>query len=464
MSNSGIASSNITSGFIDLATYDEAEKYYYGGEDATSYFVREVRKATWFTQIPVILSRGSGTPEFGSEWTANVSRSGDYMLYNWLRVTFPAVTLSASNQFGANGVLRWTRNLMHNLVEEVAISFNDLVAASLGNYFLDFWAAFTVPAGKRVGYDNMIGNIDTMIQPHAVGVTIPAMTLNLPIPLFYSRDTGIALPTAAIPYNEMKITCRFRPWSSLLILDNTAAAAGTNPSTAPTVADLGGIEPKLTNVNVWANYALVSNDERSRMSCAPRDILIEQQNLAPRVAFMPSVNASPSYDIRFSHAVKLLFFGIRNSTTASEWSNYTAASPVPGSVVTNFAPSYAVDPISAVTLSYESNQRFNTVGSDYFSLINPYYHAPSIPMYTGYHMYSYALEMYCLDPTGSTNYGKLNNVSFIFTPSPQSIEGNSGTGPAGSGADYAQKYETVIMSVNHNIVRIAGGTLGFPII
>ena len=29
--------SNVTSGFVDLATYDELEKYMYGGADATAY-------------------------------------------------------------------------------------------------------------------------------------------------------------------------------------------------------------------------------------------------------------------------------------------------------------------------------------------------------------------------------------------------------------------------------------------
>ena len=35
-----ICTSNVTSGFIDLATFDEIEKYLYGGPDATAYFVR----------------------------------------------------------------------------------------------------------------------------------------------------------------------------------------------------------------------------------------------------------------------------------------------------------------------------------------------------------------------------------------------------------------------------------------
>ena len=56
---------NLTAGFIDLATYDELEKYMYGGPDATAYFVRETRKSTWFTQCPVTLARCNGAPEFG---------------------------------------------------------------------------------------------------------------------------------------------------------------------------------------------------------------------------------------------------------------------------------------------------------------------------------------------------------------------------------------------------------------
>ena len=234
--------------------------------------MRETKKSTWFTQVPVVLSRSSGSPAFNQEWSSAISRAGDYLIQTWLRLTTPAVTLLPGNQAGVNGRLRWTRNFMHNLIRECSITFNDLVAARFDNYHLDFWAAFTVPAGKRNGYNNMIGTFDDMTAPHAPGVPINAFTLNLPLPLFYSRDSGVALPTAALPYNEMKINFSFRDWSDLLILNNIAAAAnqylniivGTDIATAPV----------LGQTQVWANYAIVSNDERKRMACAPRDILI----------------------------------------------------------------------------------------------------------------------------------------------------------------------------------------------
>ena len=229
MSAATSCTSNITSGFIDLATFDELEKYLYGGASATAYFVRETRKATWFTLVPVVLSRANGNGDFGTDHSVNISRAGDYLLATWLRVTTPSITLQGNDP---NQFIRWTRNFMHNLIIECCITFNDLSAARFDNYHLDFWAAFTVPAGKLNGYKNMIGDFDDLTGPHAAGVPIPSFTLNLPLPLFYSRDSGVALPTAALPYNEMRITYSFRNWSDLLILDNLALLPAV-PSGSP---------------------------------------------------------------------------------------------------------------------------------------------------------------------------------------------------------------------------------------
>uniref|UniRef100_A0A6C0LWY8 Major capsid protein n=1 Tax=viral metagenome TaxID=1070528 RepID=A0A6C0LWY8_9ZZZZ len=471
---STLSTSNITSGFIDLATFDEIEKYLYGGPDATAYFVRETRKSTWFTQVPVSLSRASGNPAFNTEWAVSISRAGDYLLQTWLRLTTPSVALAATHA-GTN--LRWTQNLMHNIIRECCITFNDLVAARFDNYHLDFWAAFTVPAGKQVGYNNMIGNTNSLIQgvaaaAGAASAAIPATVLNLPLPFFYTRDSGVALPTAALPYNEMRINFSFRNWSDLLILSDAGVAAGEQRLAINALTDLGA-EPVLTNANVWADYAIVSNDERKRMACAPRDILIEQVQTAPRQSFLPA-NNQQSFDIRFSHAIKVLFFSVRNKTWASEWSNYMTNSPTTAGAVTVFAPVGSVDPVRNTSLIYENTSRLSQMGSDYFSLVNPYFHAPVIPVTTGYHMYSYSLDFMCLDPMGSTNYGKLTNVSIVPLPSgvagaavntgTGAVGGAAGNGAVGNGADFAQTYEFIVTAVNNNIIRISGGALGFPVL
>ena len=177
---------------------------------------------------------------------------------------------------------------MHNIIRECCITFNDLVAARFDNYHLDFWAAFTVPASKQGGYNNMIGNFTAMTQGVVGVAALPSFTLNLPLPFFYSRDSGVALPTAALPYNEMRINFAMRNWSDLLIMSNNAAAAEQRLAITASTDLQGGQEPVLGVTQVWADYAIVSNDERKRMACAPRDILIEQVQTAPRQSFTPS--------------------------------------------------------------------------------------------------------------------------------------------------------------------------------
>jgi hypothetical protein len=113
------------------------------------------------------------------------------------------------------------------------------------------------------------------------------------------------------------------------------------------------------------------------------------------------------------------------------------------------------------------------MGSDYFSLVEPYYAAPVIPNVCGYHMYSYSLDFICLDPLGSTNYGKLTNVSIIplastdakcvALPSPTAVANVQTTCPD-TNWKRAQQFRFIVTAVNNNIIRISGGALGFPVL
>ena len=459
--------SSISTGFIDLATYDEIEKYLYGGEDALAYFVAATSKATWYTQVPTIQCISCGSPQFGQCFAANITRAGDYALYAWLRLTVSAVQLSAANK-NLGYSLRWTRNFMHNLVKCCYISFNDLQAEQFGHYFLDFWAAFTIRSSKQTGYDNMIGNFSQMNNPPAQPLAIPeigAYTLNLPLPLFFTRDSGVALPMAALPYNEVRIGFTFEDWNKLLILVNDNLAP-LQCNQVPVLTDLVAA-PTLSNVQVWTNYSIVSSEERSKMGCQARPILIEQVQIACPQQYLLATNSSPCFDIRFSHAVKLLFFAAENTTLDCERSNYTTMSPylvAVGAPVVFIDQNFTFDPIASLNLTYENQCRLS-MGSDYYSLIQPWYHAVAIPKIVGYHMYSYSLDFLAINPAGSTNYGKLTNVSVGPKGSTQGITAaQTGLFTANAGNQYAQTFKFVCLAVNNNIIRISGGALGFPVL
>jgi hypothetical protein len=359
------------------------------------------------------------------------------------------------------------------MIREAAVTFNDLVAARFDNYQLDFWSAFTTPAGKQVGYLNMIGMTDDLITPRKV---LPAKTLNLPLPFFYSRDSGVALPTAALPYNDMRIQFSIRNYYELLVAWDYITFLDTNEtivvSRVPVLADFGTTLPELSSVQVWANYAIVSNDERKLMGQAPRDLLIEQvQTNNPQS--VDGTRNSTRIDIHFSHSVKALFFSLQNTTNKAEWANYSSASPVPTPAGVSFHPAAASDALANVSVYYENTQRLSNMPVDYFSLIQPYYRAPAIPEETGYHLYAYTLDLMDINPHGSTNYGKLTNVGVEFAPSAEAQQGAASVGTLSvpdvtanivAGQGLKQSFSFVLVAVNHNIVRIAGGALGFPVL
>ena len=467
--------SNVTSAFVDLATYDALEAYLYGGDDAVTYFVRQHRKSTWFSQVPVVLSNASGTADFGNQWSVTISRAGDYLLNTWLETNTPTVISTEVVTNVADYNLFWAKNFMHNLVEECTITFNDLIAARFDSTQLDFWSAFTVPASKKSGYRTMTGyGVETLSANGRDSVFLRGVSaeeshkFSLPLPFFYSRESGVALPTAALPYNDMRINFRFRPLSSLLYVYEPAELKA---ATSATNTHYTGGTAALTGTRVWANYAVVSNDERKLMGTATRDIAIEQMQAAPITSY--STTGNSTYDLRFSHGVKALMFALRAKDPAKEGivAGVGAVGGIGGDSLSRYDTSSLAEltdgeadsfnrksPIDNVTLLYENTTRLGSVPSSYFTQVGPYYHAEAIPTdEAGIHMYSYALDLMSVDPCGSTNYGRLTNVSIV----PAATEDVTGTTNITNGNN---AWDLVVNAINHNIVRISGGALGFPIL
>lgn len=464
-------SNSVTSGFVDLATFDSIESKMYGGSESYTPFVRAHRKSTWFTQVPVVLSTASGHGDFGSEYHVNVSRAGDYLLHNWLEVTLPAVAVSGGADAGY-----WVKNIGHNLIEQVSIKFNDLEAAKFDSTQLDMWAALTVPEGKMNGYKKMIGHgistkaADGRSEVFLRGLsTATAQTLNVPLPFFYTRDAGVALPTAALPYNDIKIHVKFRKFDDVVVAVNNSA---TTPAVvANSAATFTPATPKLTQVRLWANYGIVSNEERKLMGMKGRDILIEQLQQQPIQTFDSS--QTKVYDVRFSHAVKALMFGIRSKpvrtgactaagvaavlggVAGDTFSNYSEVDHTTEAAATTQLGFDRTSPYDDVSLLYENTSRLGDVPAAYFTDINPFYHASRIPTdEPGIGLYSFAMDLATLSPGGSTNFGRLTNVS--LKPKPSSSFAAKVT------ASEITNSEMVVNAVNHNIIRVSGGALGFP--
>ena len=430
--------SNVTAAFIDLATFELLESSLYGGSDAITYFVREVQKCTWFSQIPIKLT-ANGTAAFGQECTWTVSRAADYLLGTWFRCE-----LQSGTSAGAYGP-----NPGHALIKKAELLFNDLEVQSFDSYDLDWYAALMIPGDKQAGYYEMIGNTAALTDGGGSGGAV----INVPLPFFYTRDSGVALPTAALPYNDIKIRLTFRQ----------AAEVVANTTSSQYEEEDVGTATAFKDAELWCNYAVVSNDERSKMGAGPRDIAIEQFQKADSSFSSSStpMTTSKTFQVSFNHSVKMLAFSVKNTSNPAIHSNYTLAGKDTALPDANGDVAKKLDPLLTATLKYDNTERF-TMDASYFQKVQPHYHAAACPHgitsgvlgpITGYNMYSFALNPMSQDPNGSTNFGKLTNVSLACN--------FNQTTAIGTGNN---KHEMLIHALSMNIVRVSGGALGFPVL
>jgi hypothetical protein len=237
------------------------------------------------------------------------------------------------------------------------------------------------------------------------------------------------------------------------------------------------------------------------MGSCPRDLLVEQSQMV--MGGRCTGTSENTQDIRFSYPMKTLFTLCTNTTNPAEHGNYTCGNPVvplgtsagslPSSGACVVAPTklenyrYATDPVKKISLFYENDSRWE-YPTDYKSLVEPFYSNISIPEKTGYHTWNYALNPDSVDPTGSTNYGKLTNATVVSQYSQDladalsnqdlSIVLNNGkTVPSLNGNELggrgfyftgttkiANTFQFIHIGVNYNFVRVSGGALGFPIL
>ena len=251
----------------------------------------------------------------------------------------------------------------------------------------------------------------------------------LPLPFFFSKSTASALPLVSLPYNDIKIEFKFRDWRKLLYaVDTNGKMITVNAS------QIMQQTPKLNNVQVWSNYAVVTNNERKKVGCYEREMIIEQNkqlggSYGSGMLNTKTLKSTTKVDLRFSGAVKALFFGARNSSGSSDLpyrSNYTTGSPSASDVtvckisasgktviggfengmtlsnssnVSGVAPldveinpfnighndrsgliwnTNPTNPIGNARLMYENNLRLD-MESLYYSLIQPHQHARNVP-------------------------------------------------------------------------------------
>ena len=452
--------------FIDIATFDDFASYMYGGKDAVCYFLRSTQRGNWFAFVPICL-RHVGEQKYGLEFAAHFNRGGDYALNAFTRVKNAKIELydSGAGPLRADATIQYTRNYMHNLFSSISLTFNELSLIELDPIWFDVVQQFKYCC-KQVCYQNMIGDVPSMTAPKGPGQALGTGGYhNLPLPLPFFEDSGVALGVSQLPFNEIRVNYTVRQWQDLVMLNPGSAVDGR----AATLSDIRVVgtsssEPYLPSVETWSHYVVIHNNERQKLGSQVRDmVLTSVAKQSEQTLPMTSTTDTVPFDIKTSSHVWGMFWGAKNISVNGMHSNYT----------TDINPANGGDPISASQLLYENQTRFQH-GSDYFSMTSGWYFAPQCPTTTGFHAYFWTLEAWSSDPKGSCGFGKLINVSLEHTVSQEGVNA-AGNGPTGTPVDCdgnlitwggvarKQKFRHYLRFGITTIARIEGGSIGLPI-
>ena len=239
-------------GLLQLVAYG-AQDVYLTGNPQITFFKVVYRRHTNFS-IESIQQTFNGNASQGNRVTCQISRNGD--LVHKLYVVFDTVAA--------------TQNDARKCIKKVEVEIGgQLIDRQYGDW-MEIWNELTLPAGKKVGYVEMIkaeSNADTKAY--------------VPLEFWFCRNIGLALPLIALQYHEVKINIEF-------------SSTGFSDAT------------------LWADYIFLDTDERRRFAQLSHEYLIEQVQFTGG----ESINSSNlSAKLSFNHPVKELIWQEKNNIT-----------------------------------------------------------------------------------------------------------------------------------------------------
>ena len=442
-------------GLMQLVAYG-AQDIYLTGNPQITFFKVVYRRHTNFA-VESIEQTFNGSADFGKRVTATISRNGDLIQQMYLEVVLPDVT--------GTGV--WTYGVGNALVKQAEIEIGgQLIDRQYGDW-MNIWTELTIPAGKRLGYDNMVGNATTATTTDQVGVLdadapttgVAQYRLYVPFQFWFNRNPGLALPLIALQYHEVKLNLEIRPLTDLV---QSATAS------APT----GG------SFKLYVDYIYLDTDERRRFAQVSHEYLIEQVQFTGTETIANNTT-NKNVTLNFNHPVKELIWAHTTSNRAQAWSNTVYGSGswfnYSGAIATQAGTATGADSFTTALLQLNGHDRFSVRYADYFRKVQNYEHHTRVPRVGGdlagqladatqqslrqyIYSYSFALSPEEHQPSGTCNFSRIDNAVLQLNYGADSQTGAVAV-PA-LGPTIGSSLNLNIYAVNYNVLRIMSGMGG----
>jgi hypothetical protein len=359
------------------------------------------------------------------------------------------------------------------LIEEISLEIGEQEIEKQTGEWMEIWSSLSTPAGQKDALDNIIGRVDGLNRPPTVippqtcsvgGYKYGAVKLYIPLQFWFNKNPGLYLPLLAMQYHPIRINMKIRDLNGML----------SNTSLSSSCSNVQPKPAKIVDLRLWGDYVYLDTEERRRFVANTHEYLIEQVQYTPKVSIPEAVNIH-NVRLEFNHPLRELIWVLQRDVmeTTHEWFNFGSTSA--------FEAGISRDILQDATLQVDGYDRFDTRDSGYFRLVQPYQYHTSTDVKKFIYVYSFSLRPEEMQPSGSLNASRIDNMNLLVNLRPDSNEPQTLTipilDPNGApvligGVAATQtianpayvpnrgKSHIVVYAKNHNVLRVVNGFAG----
>ena len=429
-------------GLLQLVAYG-AQDAYISGNPQITFWKGLFKRHTNFAMEPFRINF-SGQIQWGTKQTALVGRHADLLYSTYVEVVLPRQTAGGDDYFwnNENGALGY------NLIRHVELDIGGQVVDRMYSEFMYIWGNLTqesIQVSKlrlllsgpcfnggpsRLRYGTECGG-DGRQQKMNV--------LYIPLPFFFTRNPGAALPLIALQYHEVKINVL---WNEAQFIAGNFTKVAVDGQ--PPIQDL----PQAIQAALYIDYIYLDTEERRRMAQASHEYLIEQTQFNEEKGI---TGANNRIDLTFNHPVKELIWVVQ----PSYYTDCRLAAALPSPLTTLRPFTYVDDPIFDQWLQINGQDRMDRRYGDYFNKVQSYQHHSGSAQ-PGVYMYSFALRPEEHQPSGTCNFSRIDTATIVMNMATLGGSGES----INPGLGDAQNWNVRVYAINYNVLRVMSGMGG----
>ena len=472
-----------------------AQDVFLTGSPELSYFKMVYKRHTNFSMESVrqTFATKPTLDTKGNTFTCRITRVADLLQDVFISFMLPNIYSSERLRF------KWIENISNYMIYSYTLKIDTQTIDIVWGEWMDIWNELTLTADKKDGYNRMTGNVEEFMKPKSSnpsviynnnnityssypvgGTTIdkPSITsrrLYIPVPFWFTKNPGLALPLIALQYQNIDIVIEVRNIEDLYqVYDNqtglyyspngyrqlvakrtdyiSTLVATLNSDVVVTTTKMFNddvsiqrflvpIDQSYSSISssididayIECNYIFLDEAERKSVASQSHDFLVERVYRIDK----EGITTQGMIDLVIQNPIKEIIWITRRSDAKlhNSWNNFTnSLTNLPNNNILNTAK-----------LLWNGMERFEEKPAVFFNMIQPYKYHTRCPR-DGIYVYSFALYPEKTQPSGSFNASIINKIQMYVTTNP----------PSNSTYDY----EFVFYVPYYNVFRVMSGSGG----